>query len=213
MKKAIIFDFDGVLVLSEKARFEAIQSAASKYHVKIDNVLFTKLVGKTTHIFLNEILSSQNEHHLTAIIKSYEENYKKNIELFVKPNALLVDFIKEYNGPLYFAIASMSSRNIVEKLLIHFGIASKFFLITSKEDIIHQKPDPEIYLLTASKLRISVKECLALEDSRVGVVSALSAGMKCCVVLNGINKQIDFENLHIEKFIRSRNDLENLVKE
>ena len=61
----------------------------------------------------------------------------------------------------------------------------KFFktIITSK-DVIHGKPDPEPYLLTAKKLDVKCENCIVLEDSKNGVQSAISAGMKCIAITN-----------------------------
>ena len=45
--------------------------------------------------------------------------------------------------------------------------------------VVHSKPDPEIFLLAASKLGIDTKDCVVFEDAEAGVEAALAAGMKC----------------------------------
>jgi beta-phosphoglucomutase len=73
--------------------------------------------------------------------------------------------------------------------------------------ITHSKPDPEIFLLAASKLGIEPNQCVVFEDAEAGVEAALAAGMKCVGVGSAdqlgkadaiVNSTADFriENLH-----------------
>jgi len=67
-----------------------------------------------------------------------------------------------------------------------------FTVMTTAEDTKTRKPDPESYLLTAQKLGVEVSECIAIEDSKIGLDAAKAAGMKCIVIPNKYTKDQDF---------------------
>jgi putative hydrolase of the HAD superfamily len=207
MIKAIIFDFDGVLVLSEKPRFQVIQKSAANYNVAIPDESINKMVGRTTISFLNDVLAQNEKPLIDKIIEDYEKEYKGNITKYVQPIGTTVEFIKNYTGLLTFALASMSSRKVIEELTKHFGIYEKFKSIICKEDVTRHKPDPEIYLKSAEELHIEPSECAVIEDTMVGVQSALNANMKCFVLLNGFNRKDEFADAPIAGYISTQEDL------
>lgn len=211
MKKAIIFDFDGVLVSSEHVRYTALRKSAAKFDIDIDESLFAQLVGKTTKKFLTDVLTEKQRPHLQDIIDEQWHTYKSKIENYVTPIDVTINFIKDYNGAKIFAVASGSERRIIEKILGHFGIVSKFTLMLCQEDVMHHKPHPEIYLQAINKLGMTADDCVAIEDSIVGVEAARAAGLDCYVMLNGINDKSQFARNDIKGFIRTREDLEKLV--
>lgn len=209
MFKAIIFDFDGVIVLSEEPRFKALQKSAARFGVTLPDNSFGKMHGKTTLNYLKEYLSDSEKLLMDKIIDEYETTYKKNIAKYVTPIEHTVDFIKNYRGPLQFALATGSSRKVIEELTGNFGIYEKFTSLTCKEDVNNHKPDPETYLKTARALGVKPTECVVIEDSVVGVQSALNAHMKCYVLLNGFNKKSLFDSLPIAGFINNLRDMKN----
>ncbi len=210
MTKAIIFDFDGVLVLSEKPRFQVIQQSASNNGVTITDEAIKKMVGRTTINFLNDVLQESEKPLIDKIIEEYEKEYKGNITKYVEPIETTVEFIKNYNGSLSFALASMSSRRVIEELTKYFGIYEKFKSIICKEDVAHHKPDPEIYLKSAEELQVEPSECVVIEDTMVGVQSALNANMSCFVLINGFNSKDEFTDTPIAGFISTQEDLKNI---
>lgn len=210
MTKAIIFDFDGVLVLSDPGQFKVIQQTAKKYNVIIKDNTFPRLIGKTSLAFLTEILSAKDKPLLSVIHDDYEKEFRGNITKYVEPIDFSLNYIKSYRGLLVFALASMSSRKVITMLTNHFGIFNKFKIIVSREDIKNHKPNPEIYLKTAQELGISSGDCLVIEDSTIGVKAVLNAQMKCYVLLNGLNRKEEFSKLPISGFIRSEKDFYNI---
>lgn len=120
---------------------------------------------------------------------------------------MTVNFIKEYNGQLEFALASMSSRRVIEELTKHFGIFPKFKVIISKDEVKNHKPDPEIYLDVAKKLNLLPDECIVIEDTIVGVQAVVNANIHCFVLLNGFNSKRDFGDIKVDGFIESKEDL------
>lgn len=77
------------------------------------------------------------------------------------------------------------------------NIENEFDAIVDGTMIIHSKPDPEIFLLAASKLGVIPAECVVFEDAEAGVEAALAAGMKCVGV--GSPEQLGKANLVVAK--------------
>lgn len=85
---------------------------------------------------------------------------------------------------LTLAIASSAVRNSIEAILERVGLRAHFALIVDGSEVLHGKPDPEAYLVTAQKLGVAPESCIVFEDSNVGVVAAKRAGMYCIAVRN-----------------------------
>lgn len=210
MFKAIIFDFDGVLALSEEPRFKVIQQIAEYHGVVIENNKIKQMVGKTTLTFLTDIFTKKEKSLIPLIVHDYEKEFKENIIKYVKPLYFSVNFIKNYHGPLLFAIASMNSCKVITKLTNHFGIFNKIKLIVAKEDVRKHKPNKEIYVKTAEQLNILANECIVVEDTPIGVRAGLNANMRCYVIINGLNNKEEFSGLPISGFIMSERDFYNI---
>jgi beta-phosphoglucomutase len=87
------------------------------------------------------------------------------------------------------AVTSSAVASSIDAILRRTGIRSLFELIVDGSEVIHAKPDPEAYLLTAHKLRIEPEECVVFEDSHVGVLAARGAGMYCVAIRNPLAQQ------------------------
>jgi len=64
------------------------------------------------------------------------------------------------------------------------GLWKVFGVVVCANDVQHAKPNPEIYLKAAKRMKLSPKECLAIEDTLQGIRSAKGAGMVCLAVTN-----------------------------
>lgn len=75
------------------------------------------------------------------------------------------------------ALATGTAWHIVEKELEELELTLAFEIVTTGEEVLAQKPDPEIYILTARKLGIEPENCVVIEDSLAGVTAGVEAGM------------------------------------
>lgn len=80
------------------------------------------------------------------------------------------------------ALASSTHLKLVERVLEENQIREYFEAVVSGEQFKQSKPNPEIYYYTAKALNIFPEECLAVEDSSVGILAAYQAGMKVAAV-------------------------------
>ena len=91
----------------------------------------------------------------------------------------LLDALKERG--IRTAITTSSPMDRVKRYLEPLGLLDRFDCLCSGHDVPHGKPEPDIYLHGAASVGLQPSECLAIEDSHAGVLSASRAG--CLTVL------------------------------
>ena len=89
-------------------------------------------------------------------------------------------------------MTTSSDRKSTVHLLDKAGLTTVFDVIVTFEDYGKRKPHPESYVLTAQKLNVNPEDCIAIEDSSVGVEAAKRAGMKCIAIPHGHTQKQDF---------------------
>jgi beta-phosphoglucomutase-like phosphatase (HAD superfamily) len=89
------------------------------------------------------------------------------------------------------AVASSSSSGWVEGWLQRHGIHHLFDAFATRDQVTRVKPDPELFLLAASRLGAEPRACVVFEDSPNGMRAALAAGMRCVAVPNALTSRIE----------------------
>lgn len=176
----IIFDMDGLMFDTEKISYIGWKEAAQKYDYKIDKDLFEKTVGanltKTKEIYSNYF----GNNFPFDLIKDERIKVSDNI---IKTNGVpvkkgLYDLITYLNqSNIKKAVATSTSRSRALNLLELVQIDNFFDYILCGDEIKNSKPNPEIFLKVADKLKCSPNKCLVLEDSETGIIAAYQAGM------------------------------------
>lgn len=115
--------------------------------------------------------------------------YKKLAQDNLKPFPGIINFINKISKKYNLALASGSSLEEVKVILNTFSLIDKFKVIVGAEDVAKGKPEPEIYLLAARKLKLLPNQCLVIEDTVSGVEAAKSAGMICIAITNTVGKK------------------------
>jgi HAD superfamily hydrolase (TIGR01509 family) len=90
------------------------------------------------------------------------------------------------------AIATSSRRELVEPCLQPFDLEKRFQFVLTAEDVVHGKPNPEIYLTAARRFGVAPAEMAVLEDSQIGCQAAASAGAFAVAVPGEHSRQQDF---------------------
>ena len=202
MIKACIFDLDGVIVDSATYHFLAWQRLAKELNIPFTIEDNERLKGVSRMDSLNIILElgklSLDEKSREALAAKKNEwfveyiNTMKPEEIYPGVKDLLIS-IK--NAGLKTALAS-SSKN-AKTVIKLIGIENEFDAIVDGTMIINSKPDPEIFLLAASLLKIQPSECVVFEDAEAGVEAGIRGGMKTVGI--GSPKQLGKANLVIPR--------------
>jgi HAD superfamily hydrolase (TIGR01509 family) len=208
--KALIFDCDGVLVDTEKdGHLVAFNRTFAEmgYDVEWSVELYGKLLkisgGKERmkHYF-NDVGwpkdASDRDELIAALHKTKTDTFMKIIEsgeLTLRPGvARLVDEAIA-DGNILLAICSTSNErsvNLIAGKLLGPERKAKFSAILAGDVVSKKKPDPEIYNLAVERLSVKPDECVVIEDSRNGLLSAKAAGMHCVITTNGYTEKEDF---------------------
>lgn len=190
MIKAVIFDFDGVIIDSEPLHYEACLEVFASIGIKLSYSLYEKkYLGLSDDEMFPMILEDFgheeliNSETLTTLkaqkVQLYINIIKEKVKLpFI--DGLFKLMKKLVESRVKMAICSGSTRSEILAVIdrIDKKISKCFEVITSSEDVTHGKPAPEGYLLTAKKLGVSPENCLVIEDSRFGIQAAIDAKMK-----------------------------------
>lgn len=181
--KAVIFDMDGVLVDSEPLHVSVESNMIKELGIPLKKEMYSKFAG-TTSLCMWKTLIEEFRLEKDPKELSVESDQRFVNELLHTDKVQLFDGVldvlkKLYKGGIPIALASSSSKKIVEAVLRKFDIANYFTVIVTGSDVQQSKPHPEIFLLAAKKLDVPPSLCVVIEDSPNGVKAAKNAGIYC----------------------------------
>lgn len=203
-KKLICFDLDGVLINSKELHFNALNMALSKVDEKY-------IISWNEHIkYLDGLKTKDKLQYLTKYKNLPEElhdfvwNLKQDLTFEVlenvNENEYLINIFKHLSKFYYLACCSNSIKKTVEIILKKLGIIEFFDLIISNDDVKNSKPHPEIYWKAMCNFNLFPNDCLIIEDSPTGLISAHYSGAKILRVKDFTDISID----KIEKIISDK---------
>lgn len=214
MIKAIIFDFDGLIVDTESVWYEAYRDVLLEYELELSLEKFSEVIG--TH---DTVLYSYIQENLKKPVEN-EQIEKLALELFHKKmvQPVLREHVEEYllaakKSGLKIGLASSSSRKWVEGYLKRLNIFQYFDVIKTRDDVSNVKPDPELYNKAIDALGIQSSEAIAFEDSLNGLKAARKAGLKCVIVPNSVTANLPFEDFSIRLSSMKDMTLKELLQE
>lgn len=193
MLKAILFDFNGVIVNDEPIHQKLIAEILLGENLRFDSLEYQTLcLGRSDRACLSHILSRRGRYvsddYLNKLIESKAQAYRQylttleNLPIY----AGLKDFLHQIkNRNIKIGLVTGSLRSEVEFVLKQAGIADYFTVIVGGDEIKASKPQPDGYLLAVERfnrldfnLQLQPSECLVIEDSPAGIEAAKSAGMQ-----------------------------------
>jgi beta-phosphoglucomutase len=199
MFEAVIFDWDGTLADTRKAIVVSFQKALKEINLEVPTQYIERRIGIGASETFREILQAANRRVDEKIVKQLVERKSKvqiklatEVELFEGARELL----EALRGKVKVGLASMNNRSVIMHLLKINCITDYFETILTVEAVSHSKPNPEIFLKTASQLESSPQRSVVLEDSLFGVQAAKAAEMGCIAVTTGVYSR---QELAVEK--------------
>lgn len=193
MLRALILDFDGIIVDSEPIIMKLTQEMAAKEGWSVsDEEYYRDYLALDDRTIVEHLYSSHgqaiDQQRRDELVNWKSEAYGKIIENGLPTLPGAVEFVRQAAGNFVLAIASGSARAEIEHLLKQLGLRDHFHVIASADDCVRSKPDPEVYLRAIANLQalpefqphpLHPSECLAIEDAPGGVDAAHAAGLKC----------------------------------
>lgn len=184
MIRAIIFDGDGVLFDSEKVHVKAWEKIFGKIGVKLLPEDYQRGIGTADREFLRYLIQTGKLPSEYTIEEILEDKFRILLELTGEVTLFpeVRETVEVLSKKYILALASNSRKEFTLKILNQFALREYFEEIITKENTKNPKPSPEIYLLTAQRLRVAPSECVVIEDSPVGIESAKKAGAICLAI-------------------------------
>ena len=176
--KALIFDFDGLIVDSESPGYRAWTELYESHGCRLPFDKYSACIGTIDGFDLHGYLEEQSgrsvdRHELEAACNARWLELVKDQPLL--PGIAAAVSTASARG-LKVAVASSSTRLWVTRNLKKFGILDRFDAICTRDDVSAVKPDPALYLLALERLGVTAAEAIAFEDSPNGILAAKGAG-------------------------------------
>jgi beta-phosphoglucomutase len=218
--KAVIFDFDGVIVDTPKISFRAWKEVYGRNGIEFTMEDYSKYQGVRSEDKVPLILKEKGKYskELAGKILSEREPLKRKYLLEAAEDILVpgaLEFIKQLkDGGFRLALISSSLKENASILIKRFNVDRLFEFMIFGDEIRQGKPYPEIFLRAAEALNVGPETCLLFEDAVNGIRAAMAAGMGFIAV----NTNDNHEDLEREKPLRiikdfSEIDVEDIIGE
>ena len=174
----LIFDFDGTLADTMPVHYRAWQVLARRHGFHYAEERHYALGGIPSRDILKMLREEQGlSIDPLAVAKEKEEAYLAMLdEVRIIPE--IVGVARAHHGRLPLAVATGGTRRVIHRVLAHLKIRELFNVVVTSEDVVHQKPAPDIFLEAARRIGVEPRCCRAYEDTELGLRAIRAAGME-----------------------------------
>ena len=184
--RAVIWDVDGTLIDSGALHFESWQEILRAEAMEVTHAQFQATFGQRNDGVLRTFLGPDISADEIERISGVKEEYYRDLirQRGIQPLPGVRRWLEELQAAGWRqAIASSAPMPNLDVIVEALGLAEYFGAIVSGDDVVHGKPDPESFLLAATRLQVQPRRCVVIEDAPVGIEGARRAGMRCVGVL------------------------------
>jgi HAD superfamily hydrolase (TIGR01509 family) len=194
--RAVVWDFDGVLLDSELLHMEAEFETFRTFGFEIPTAVAKEYFGIKLEDYFRDVVRRFNlgisaeemiRKHYDTLLHYYREVFP------LTPHARSV--LEELEGRYAMALATSRERELAQLALRRHGLEYFFDALIYGEDVSAGKPDPEPFL-RACILGVEPREAVAVEDAEAGFASARRAGMRVIARRAAHNRELDFSEAH-----------------
>lgn len=196
MIRAVVFDFDGIVLDTELPGYRAIAEIWERHGARLDAAEWSTNIGAhggfdAYSALADRALDRESVPSATELEAAHEA---RALELLHAERALpgVVEWLEAAPDlGLSVAIASSASGRWVESHLERLGLRHHFAVVTTWRHPVAPKPAPDLYLEACRSLGVEPAEAIAVEDSPPGVAAAVAAGLWCIAVPNEMTRPLD----------------------
>lgn len=207
MKKAVIFDMDGIIIQSE-ILYQKRRTIFFKEHgIIVDEAFQKEVIGSNPVDMFAMIFpeSPEKQAYYLGEFDTFKESFLVDYpSILTEDIEKVLKWLKE--NKYRIALASSGEYPMLIHILQEIGLYSFFEVIVSGADMPKSKPAPDVYLEAMRQLELLPQECVAIEDSAHGIKAAVSAGLDC---LSLKPKDYEVDQKLATKVILSLNDISN----
>lgn len=200
MIRAIVFDFDGLILDTELPEFQSWQAVYQEHGCTLPFTVWAMGIGTIgafdPYAYLEEQLGRTVDREIVRV------QQRQHCDALIATQVVLPgvqDYLAEARRlGLYLGVASSSSRAWVSGHLTRLALQQHFLCIKCRDDVLHPKPDPALYHAALEALAVRPQEAIALEDSPNGILAAKRAGMFCVAVPNPLTSQLSLAQADLQ---------------
>lgn len=195
MLRAIIFDFDGVIVDTEPLHYRAFVQTLRPFGVDFGYERYREeYIGYDDRDGFRTICAEHkidlDDARLARFIAEKAATFAGIVNEGVSAMPGAVELIEQAAAAMPIALCSGALRQDIALILPKLGggdVLGRFTCIVSADDVQRSKPDPQSYTLAAQRLGMHPRECLAIEDTPAGIESARTAGIRTLAVTSSFS--------------------------
>lgn len=186
LRWALIVDWDGVIVDSSRQHERSWEQLAVEEGYRLPEEHFKRGFGMKNHTIISELLGwTRDPRRLERMSRRKETLYRQivrdeGLSLIAGARELLQ---RLQAAGIPCAVGSSTPRDNLTFAIAHLGLQGCFAALVAAEDVTRGKPDPEVFLSAAGRLRADPSRCVVFEDTPVGLQAARAAGMKAVGVV------------------------------
>jgi len=176
--QGLIFDFDGTLADTMPLHWQAWEIIARRHGFNLTRERLYSLGGVPSRDIIKMLAAEQGRtvDHL-AIAREKELAFLDRLpEVKVIPE--VVHIAHSHFERLPMAVATGGTHRVIEQLMEHLHLRRLFRAVVTSEDVVNQKPAPDIFLEAARRIGVPPERCRAYEDTDLGMRAIRAAGMQ-----------------------------------
>ena len=213
--KAILFDFDGVIVKSMEDHYQGWKLTLQEYGIEMQPEELFMMEGQGVMVLAHQFSKKYNLPGDVAadLVEKKQAYYNKIKKIQFYPN--LLDVLKwASEKELKMAIVSGGQRDRITQTVDDFGLLEYFSAIVSSDDVSKTKPHPEPYLQAANMLKVEPADCIVVENAPLGILSGKSAQMKVIALTTTLTPQhLKEADIVVDNFVGLLDVLNEFIRE
>jgi len=186
-QQAVIFDMDGVLVDSYRAHWQSWHFMADELGKGLTEAQFVSTFGRTSREIIAEHWGADclTPDEIAEFDRRKEALYREIVAHDFPAMDGAIELIKSLHAAGFkLAVGSSGPPENVALAVERLGAGPYFDALITGRDVNRGKPDPQVFLVAAERLKVSPEHCAVVEDAPVGIAAANAAGMASIALLS-----------------------------
>jgi len=175
----LIFDCDGTLADTMPAHYRAWTAMLDRFGIPFPETRFYAMGGMPTAQIIRVLADDAGVvvEDVEAMVFEKEQGFLTSLDA-VAPVEPVLAVAAAYRGRLPIAVASGGYHDTITRTLDRLGVRDWFDALVTAEDTARHKPEPDVFLEAARRLRVEPATCVVFEDTDIGLEAARRAGME-----------------------------------
>jgi HAD superfamily hydrolase (TIGR01509 family) len=173
---ALLFDCDGTLVDTMQLHRIVWHQIFGRYGFEMTDEWWEEYANVAVGPFVRAVIPDAADALAMQLLEEGNQLFLEALHL-LEPIEHVVEIAREFHGRLPMAVVTGGFRDVILPTLDTVGITGLFDPIVTTDDVVDSKPAPDLYLRAMAMLGVDPGQCVAYEDSEIGMASARAAGV------------------------------------